>query len=87
MNTMVEIEEPRQMIVTLERNAIVPDIKRAMRLMRGVLSIRMVRQKKTDNTISPALARQIKKAREEYANGETIACNNPQEMLQYFESL
>ena len=84
---MAEIEEPRQMIVTLDRNAIVPDIKRAMRLMRGVLSIRMVRSKKTDNTISPALARQIKKAREEYANGETIACNNPQEMLQYFESL
>lgn len=75
------------MIVTLDQNAVIPDIKRAMRLMRGVLSIRMVRPKKSDRAISSSLARQIKHAREEYANGETIACNNPQEMLQYFESL
>ena len=83
----VEIDEPRQMVVTLDKDAIVPDIKRAMRLMRGVLSIRMIRPKKADNTISPSLAKQIEKAREEYAKGETITCNSPEEMLQYFESL
>ena len=44
-------------------------------------------QLKTSDTISPLLAQQIKQAREEYANGETITCNNPQEMLQYFDSL
>ena len=87
MTTNVEMKEPTQMIVTLDQDAIIPDIKRAMRLMRGVLSIRMVRPKRAANAISPSLAQQMTQAREEYANGETIACNNPQEMIQDFESL
>lgn len=40
-----------------------------------------------DNQITPALYAKIKKARQEYANGETISCNSPEEMQQYFDSL
>ena len=87
MTTNVEMKEPTQMIVTLDQDAIIPDIKRAMRLMRGVLSIRMVRPKRAANAISPSLAQQMTQAREEYANGETISCNSPEEMQQYFDSL
>ena len=47
-----------QMILTLEDNAMVSDIRKA-----------------------------LKKAREESAHGETIVCNTPEEMQQYFDSL
>jgi hypothetical protein len=29
----------------------------------------------------------IKKARQEYENGETISCSTPEEMQRYFDSL
>ncbi len=38
------------------------------------------------NTLSP-LEENIKKAREEYAKGETISCSTPEEMQKYFDSL
>ena len=38
-------------------------------------------------TITPALRRQINKARKEYAAGQTRTCRTPQEMQQYFDSL
>jgi len=37
--------------------------------------------------VTPALRRRINKAREEYANGQTITCRTPQEMQQFFDSL
>lgn len=37
--------------------------------------------------ITPAMRRQINKARKESAAGETVRCKNKAEMLQYFESL
>lgn len=74
------------MIVTLEDNAIVADIKRALKLIRGVASVR-VTTISDDNTITPAMHRSINKARREYANGETISCSTPEEMQRYFDSL
>ena len=38
-------------------------------------------------SITPAIRRQINKARKEYAEGQTIKCSTPQEMQQYFDSL
>ena len=38
-------------------------------------------------TITPALYAKIKKARQEYANGEAISCSSIEEMQQYFDSL
>ena len=38
-------------------------------------------------TITPAMRRQINKARKEHAEGLTKTCRTPQEMQQYFDSL
>ena len=38
-------------------------------------------------TITPAMRRQIAKARKEHADGQTRICRTPQEMQQYFDSL
>ena len=38
-------------------------------------------------TITPAMRRQINKARKEHAEGQTRICRTPQEMQQYFDSL
>lgn len=77
---------PVQMIVTLEDKTKVTDIKKALKLIRGVASVRMARVK-DDNQISPSLYARMKKARKEYANGETISCSTPEEMQKYFDSL
>lgn len=41
----------------------------------------------TKNIITPAIAKQIRKARKEYSRGETIRCESPEEMQQFFDSL
>ena len=40
-----------------------------------------------EQQITPALRKQINRARKEYADGQTITCWTPQEMQQYFDSL
>ena len=77
---------PVQMIVTLEEKTKVTDIRKALKLIRGVASVRMARVK-DDNQLSPSLYARMKKAREEYANGETISCSTPEEMQKYFDSV
>lgn len=74
------------MIITLEDNALVADIKRALKMIRGIASVR-VATLGDDNTITPAMRRSINKARREYAKGETISCSTPEEMQRYFDSL
>jgi len=86
MATATSIQKPAQMIITLEDNALVADIKRALKLIRGVASVR-VATIGDENTITPAMRRSINKARREYANGETIKCSTPEEMQRYFDSL
>ena len=80
------ISKPAQMIVTLEDNALIADIKKALKLIRGVASVR-VSTINDDKTITPSMRRSINKARREHANGETISCSNPEEMQRYFDSL
>ena len=86
MATATSIPKQAQMIITLEDNALVADIKRALKLIRGIASVR-VATISDDNTITPALRRSIDKARREYAKGETISCSTPEEMQRYFDSL
>jgi hypothetical protein len=81
-----ETSKPAQMIITLEDNALIADIKKALRLIRGVASVRIATID-DDKTITPAIRRSINKARREYANGETISCSTPEEMQNYFDSL
>ncbi len=86
MASSTSVSKSTQMIVTLEDNAFVTDIKKALKLIRGVASVR-VATLDDDNTITPAMRRSINKARREYANGETISCSTPEEMQRYFDSL
>ena len=78
--------KPAQMIITLEDNALIADIKKSLKLIRGMASVR-VATLQDDQTITPAMRRSINKARREYANGETISCSSPEEMQNYFDSL
>ena len=86
MATATSISKPAQMIITLEDNALIADIKKASKLIRGIASVRMATLN-DDKTITPAMRRSINKARREYANGETISCSTPEEMQRYFDSL
>jgi hypothetical protein len=86
MESASSISKPAQMIITLEDNALIADIKKALKLIRGIASVR-VATLNDDKTITPAMRRSINKARREYANGETISCSTPEEMQRYFDSL
>ena len=86
MATTTSFPNPSQMIITLEDNALVADVKRALKMIRGVASVR-VATIGDDNTVTPAMRRSINKARREYANGETIKCSTPEEMQRYFDGL
>ena len=85
-NTATLPSSPTQMIITLEDNAMVTDIKRALKMIRGIASVRTATAS-DDRSITPALRRSMRKAREEYAKGETISCRTPEEMQKYFDSL
>ena len=85
MATMT-LPQTSQIIVTLEDNALVADIKRALKMIRGIASVRTATIS-DDHTITPAMRRSINKARREYAKGETIKCSTPEEMQRYFDSL
>ena len=80
-----------QLTVSIEDVSMLDQIRQAISLLRGVRSVSLKRQRKTsvsdDKTITPALRRSINKARQEYANGETISCSTPEEMQQYFDNL
>ena len=86
MASATSISKPAQMIITLEDNALIADIKKALKLIRGIASVRAATLN-DDKTITPAMRRSINKARREYANGETISCSTPEEMQRYFDSL
>ena len=86
MATARSIPKPTRMIITLEDNALVADIKRALKMIRGIASVRTATVK-DEKSITPAMRRSINKARREYAKGETIKCSTPEEMQRYFDSL
>lgn len=86
MASVTSIPKPAQIIITLEDNALVADIKRALKMIRGVASVRVAKVD-DDKTITPAMRQSINKARHEYAKGETITCRTPEEMQKYFDTL
>ena len=86
MASVESVSKPAQMIITLEDNALIADIKKILKQIRGIASVR-VATIGDDKTITPELRRSINKARREYANGETISCTTPEEMQHYFDSL
>lgn len=86
MATATSIPKPVQMIITLEDNTLVADVKRALKMIRGIASVRSATIS-DDHAITPAMRRSINKARREYAKGETVKCSTPEEMQRYFDSL
>ena len=58
------VPKPAQLIITLEDDALIADIKKALKLIRGVTSVR-VATLNDDKTITPAMRRSINKARRE----------------------
>lgn len=86
MATTTLIPQPTQMIVTLEDNAMVAEIRKALKLIRGISSVRIANIS-DDRRVTPAMRRSIAKAREESLHGETIVCKTPEEMQKYFDSL
>lgn len=62
------------------------EIKKALKLIRGVASVRMARIS-DERGITPAIRANIKKAREESLCGETIVCNTAEDMQRYFDNL
>lgn len=86
MATTTSIPKQSQMIITLEDNALVADIKKALKMIRGIASVRVVNIS-DDKSITPTMLRSINKARKEYKNGETISCSTPEDMQRYFDSL
>lgn len=86
MATATSIPKPVQMIITLEDNTLMADVKRALKMIRGIASVRSATIS-DDHTITPAMRRSINKARREYAKGETVKCSTPEEMQRYFDSL
>ena len=56
--------------------------------VRQVLSLRLFEDAMfSKHGITPALATQIRKAREEYLQAKTIRCTTPEELQNYFDSL
>ncbi len=86
MEVSPRTHQTTQMIVTLEDDAMATEIRKALKLIRGIASVRMARIS-DDHTISPAMHRNIKKARRESERGETVVCNTTEEMQKYFDSL
>ena len=84
MDTRTHTPQTNQVIVTLEDGVALSEIRKALLLIRGVASVRVARNEKM---VTPALRTRIRKARKESADGETIVCNTPEEMQQYFDSL
>ena len=83
--TVILTEEASADLKRLQRNE--PSAyKKALKLIRGIASVRTATIN-DDRSITPALRRSMKKAREEYAKGETISCRTPEEMQKYFDSL
>ena len=76
--------------IQLEENADWHSILQAMKMIRGVLSVRRLPEKKrktNDSVITPELAERIREARENYLKGDTVCFNSMEEFDKYFESI
>jgi len=76
----------RQLLVNIEDVSLLNDVRRAIKMLRGVTSVRLS-SINSGSTITPALAKRIQNARAEFQSGETVTCNTKEEMQKYFDSL
>ncbi len=79
---------PLHLDITLDENAIITDIKKAIQMIKGIVSVKIKSDNDVNNNvITPSLAKKIAKARAEYKKGETISCSTPEELQRYLDSL
>lgn len=84
MESTIKTPATTQFIVNVEDSSMANEIRRAIKMIKGVSTVRIVTR---SNTISPALAAQIAKARKEYRDGDAVICRTPEELDSYFASL
>lgn len=77
---------PQYLEIKLEDNAVVSDIRKALKMIRGIASVKLVRPK-TENTITPDLAKKIEKARLDLAEGNYTECKTKEELTAFLEAL
>ena len=77
---------PLHLDITLEDNAMVADIKKAIKMIKGIAIVRTLHVKQ-DNVITPSLARKIEKARKDYAEGRYTECKTKEELEAFLEAL
>ena len=89
MNTTIykQVERTRPIVlnIAIEDDAVLPDIKKAIRMIRGVCSVRQVRD--ISHSVTPALQKKIAKAEEDMLAGRCIACDTKEELNAFLEAL
>ena len=77
---------PLHLDITLEDNAMVADIKKAIQMIKGIASVRILPAKQ-ENIITPSLAKKIEKARKDFAEGRYTECKTKEELEAFLEAL
>ena len=77
---------PLHLDITLEDNAMVADIKKAIQMIKGIASVRILPAKQ-GNVITPSLAKKIEKARKDFAEGRYTECKTKEELEAFLEAL
>ena len=72
--------------INLEDNAVVADIKKAIKMIKGIAGVRVL-PSSSDNIITPALAKKIAKARQDYAEGKYTECRTKEELDSFLNAL
>jgi copper chaperone CopZ len=77
---------PLHLDITLEDNAMVADIKKAIQMIKGIASVKILPAKQ-ENVITPSLAKKIEKARKDFAEGRYTECKTKEELEAFLEAL
>ncbi len=72
--------------INLEDNAVVADIKKAIKMIKGIAAVR-VSESFPDNVITPELSDKIAKARQDYSEGKYTECRTKEELEAFLEAL
>ena len=77
---------PRQLIVTLDDDAVTAQVRKTLSMIKGVVS---VKAKPFDRRIvvTPTLQAQIDQARKDASEGKLVSLNSIDEINQYFSML
>lgn len=65
-----------QLIVSLDDKALLPDVKAAIRMLRGVSSVKVCKEEKVPNAKTLQAMREVE-------NGDTIVCDTMDDYLKF----